>query len=420
MQTEHTLILPARPETLTTLAHYEIVREVGRGGMSVVYEARDGRTHRTVALKVLTMPQGLARKQQEDMLARFGREAHAMAGLSHPNIVTIHELGEEKGHHFLVMEYLRGETLRQRLARGPLTPAQALPILTQIAQALDAVHAQGVVHRDIKPSNVILLPDGTAKLLDFGIARQSDDTTVTNTGAIVGSPAYMSPEQIRGEPGTPASDLWALGVLLYETLAGHPPFTGGSIPAVLYQVTHENPVPVVGLPTPVQRVLRRALDKNPQRRHPTAVALADALHDALPEFRPSAPGVSRFVPTRRPWIWAALLIPVLIGISLVALIRNHPPTTAPSVPMSHMPISGRRTETPKQPTRRRSTHRGIRRAPGKKAAPRHRAVRPKHARPRRHHRRLPHIHRFRFGHARSHFDPTASAHLQQFIWGEGR
>ena len=313
-----TLIMSVPPPVTQRLGPYELLREAGRGGMSVVYEALDRRDQRTVAVKVLTMPQGLTRDQEEAMLGRFGREARAVAGLSHPNIVGIEDLGEETGRHYLVMEYLRGESLRDRLLHGPLTPAQALPILRQVADALDAVHAQGVVHRDIKPSNVMLLPDGTAKLLDFGVSRQSDDTTITGTGALVGSPAYLSPEQVRGAEGTPASDLWAMGALLYEMLAGHPPFTGKNIPSVLYQVTHETPPPVVGIPTPVQRVLRRALDKTPARRYPSALALADALQAALPEYAVST--ASRHPPR---WLWAVLLLPVLLGLALVALTQHH-------------------------------------------------------------------------------------------------
>ena len=208
------------------LGHYALVREAGHGGTSVVYEARDTRIGRRVALKVVNVPQHLTAEQREAMLARLGREARAIARLSHPSIVSIYDIGEEADRHFLVMEYLEGQTLRDRLAAGPLSPGEAAHVLDQIAGALDAVHAEGVTHRDIKSSNVMLLPDGRAKLMDFGVARQVDDTMVTQAGMMVGSPVYMAPELIGGAEANNASDLWSLGVLLYEMLSGKPPFPG--------------------------------------------------------------------------------------------------------------------------------------------------------------------------------------------------
>ncbi len=294
-----------------SLADYEIVRETGRGAMSTVYEATDRRDGRTVALKVLHAPATLSLPQQQSLIARLGREARLVARLSHPNIVRILDVGEEGGRHFLAMEYLRGTTLRERLDRGPLSLTEASHTLDQIADALDAIHAQKIVHRDIKPSNVMLLPEGVVKLMDFGIARQGDDTTITQTGMIVGSPAYMAPEQIRGENGDPASDLWALGVLLYEMLSGHSPWSGGSIPAVLYKVTHDAPPPIPGLSPQVQQVLRRAMDKNPARRYRTASDFAAALRGTWqPAVRPPLP----FAPLRKP----RLLLPLLGVIVLLA------------------------------------------------------------------------------------------------------
>ena len=204
-----------------------------------------------------------------------------MARLSHPGIVAIHEVGDQEGMHFLAMEYLEGRTLRERIEAGLIAPADAAAILSQIAAAIDAVHATGIVHRDVKPGNVMLLPDGTAKLLDFGIARQSEDTTVTATHSIVGSPTYMAPEQVQGDLGEPSADIWALGVLLYEMLAGRPPFEGASIPSILYQVVHANPAPIPHIAVSLQRVLRRALEKDPHHRYPDARSLASAFTEAL-------------------------------------------------------------------------------------------------------------------------------------------
>ena len=423
-----------------TIGDYTLLREIGRGGMSVVYEARDGRDGLPVALKLLALPTAFTPEQQRDLIARFGREARAVARLSHPAIIAIRDVGEQDGQHFLVMEHLAGQTLRQRLESGPLTPSEAAPILSQVAEAVDAVHAAGVVHRDIKPSNVMLLPDGTAKLLDFGVARQSDDTTITSTGAIVGSPAYMAPEQVRGESGTPATDLWALGVLLYEMLTGRPPFPGNSIPSVLYQVTHEAPAPMTELPPSVQRVLRRALEKEPQRRYPTARALADALRAAVPQPRPARTVLlpPHFaLPPRLPRrSWAAALLPVLLGLGLVGLTRYRATTPArPSVPLSApsgfmpAPAVPRRTA----PTRSRpvaiTKHRPaqVAKRVHKRAhtLPKHRQTGPiRHhvlnRRPvaRRRHLRLRHLH-FTRRRAGGRFSPAASARLQQFIYSPG-
>ncbi|MGI4787836.1 MAG: protein kinase domain-containing protein [Janthinobacterium lividum] len=277
--------LIANPDDVTVrrIGHYDLQREIGRGGMSVVYEAKDARTGQEIALKLLTLPPTLTAKESDSLVARFKREARTAARLSHPNVVRIYEIGVEQRQHFLAMEYLPGKTLRVRMNEGKLTPPEAMAILTQVAGALDAVHKSGIIHRDVKPTNVMLLPDGTAKLLDFGIARSSDETTITNVGVLVGSPSYMAPEQISGEPGTAATDLWALGVLSYEMLSGHLPFTGQTIGGVMYQIMHQSTVAAPDLPPALQSVLQRALDKRPAQRYPTASAFIQALKSALPE-----------------------------------------------------------------------------------------------------------------------------------------
>lgn len=349
------------PQTLIperTLAGYTLVREAGRGAMSTVYEARDP-NGRLVALKVLHTPVSLPPDQQRSLIERLGREARVMASLSHPNVVQIYDVGQAGGEHFLVMEFLDGQTLRQRLDGGSLSLLEATRILDGVAEALDAVHAQGVVHRDIKPSNVMLLPDGRVKLMDFGVARQGDDTTITQTGMIVGSPAYMSPEQVRGEENTPATDLWALGILLYEMLAGRSPFTGSNVSTVLYRVAHDQPAPVPGVAPDVQHILRRALDKNPARRYPTGCALAEAFQDVVQPAGRARParGAAWSAPRLRPWqvvaVPVALLLALLVG--SVFLTRSHrtaptpfhgrlasvPPTSPPvtEVPPSHVQIN---------------------------------------------------------------------------------
>lgn len=307
------------------LADYRIVREAGRGAMSTVYEAVDERTGQTVALKVLLAPASLPPEQQRSLIARLQREARLIARLSHPNIVRILDVGEADGRHYLAMEYLHGVTLRQRLDAGPLPLAEASLVLDQVAAALDAIHPQRIVHRDIKPSNVMLLPDGHVKLMDFGVARQGDDTTITQTGMIVGSPAYMSPEQIRGEDGTPASDLWALGVLLYEMLAGRSPFPGTNIPAVLYKVTHDPPAPIPGVPPPVQQVLRKALEKKPSRRYRTARDFANALRATCVPLPVSGRRRDRSAPRRLPEGWPRVVLPAggLLAVVACALLIAH-------------------------------------------------------------------------------------------------
>ena len=260
---------------------YRLLREMGRGSMSVVWEAVDTRVGRRVAIKTLVAPGSIASGERAAWGARMEREARAVARLSHPNIVTTYEVGREDGQPYLVMEFLAGQTLRQRLRAGPLPPDEAARVLDGAAAGLDAVHAAGVVHRDIKPMSFMLLPDGAVKLMDFGLARQEDDTLVTQADTLVGSPSYMAPEQINGAPFGPAGDVWSLGVILYEMLAGRPPFGGDRIAAVLEQVTTADPPPLPGLPPPVQAVLRRALEKDPAKRYPSAGALAAAFRAAL-------------------------------------------------------------------------------------------------------------------------------------------
>lgn len=309
----------ATPERL---AGYALVREAGRGAMSTVYEARDANGRR-VALKVLHAPAILTAAQQKSLVDRLEREARVLLHLSHPNVVRLFDVGQQADERFIVMEFLNGRTLRDHLDGGSLSLVEASRILDQAAAALDAVHAQGIVHRDVKPSNIMLVGDGIVKLMDFGVARQEDDTTITQTGMIIGSPAYMAPEQVRGEENTASTDLWALGILLYEMLAGRSPFTGSNVSSVLYRVAHETPAPVPGLSHAVQQVLRRALDKNPAKRYPTGRALADA-------FRTAALGLTeRPRPRLRrgpqwPWVAApvAALLALLVG--TVFWTRSHP------------------------------------------------------------------------------------------------
>lgn len=332
----------AHPLPFSTLGHYQLLREAGRGGMSLVYEAVDNRIGRRVALKVLSLHMPATPEAQDARVTRFKRESRAIARLSHPNIVSIYDIGEEDGLHFIVMEYLNGETLRERTVHGPVAPAEAAAILRQVASGLDAVHDAGIVHRDIKPSNVMLLPGSQVKLMDFGVARQHEDTMVTQAGAMVGSPVYMSPEQANGQEHGTASDLWSLGVILYEMLAGRAPFIGDTIPNVLYQVAHATPAPLEGAPPAVQQVLDRALDKNPALRFHSGKEMADAFDAALaapspvPAARAVPPATAPRVP-RRPA--APRTSGRVGGIALLALLVAGLFALAPRlVSVSHPPV----------------------------------------------------------------------------------
>jgi serine/threonine-protein kinase len=274
--------------TARYIGRYEIIRELGRGGTATVYEALDTAADgRPVALKALTPAAQMPPQEREAMFLRLQREARLIEHLDHPGLVEVLDLGVDDRNPdaplpYLVMELVPGETLAQRLERtGPLPPAEAIAVLEQIAAALDAIHAAGIVHRDVKPSNVMLQPDGRVKLMDFGIARLHDDTMITRTGAIIGSPAYMSPEQAMGQPATAASDRWALAALAYIALTGQLPFQGGNIPAVLHQVIYGTFAPLpASVPEALAGVFEQALAREPAARYPTAVALADALRRA--------------------------------------------------------------------------------------------------------------------------------------------
>ncbi|MBC8136487.1 MAG: protein kinase [Fibrella sp.] len=266
------------------LGPYKLTREAGRGLASTVYEAVDTRIGRTVAVKIQSVPPNLLPEQREALKSRMEREARSIGRLSHPNIVKIFIVGEQDNLHYIVMEYLNGISLQERLDVGPLSPAEAADILDQVASGLEAVHAQGVVHRDIKPSNIMILSGGVVKLTDFGVAHAADDPSLTSHGMIVGSPLYMSPEQANGGPATPASDLWSLGVLLYHMLTGKAPFAAGTVPSVLYKIVHEEPELPSTVSEQTATVLRQALDKNADRRFDSATAFATAFRASLPDL----------------------------------------------------------------------------------------------------------------------------------------
>src|SRR5213079_898867 len=218
-----------------TIGHYKISESIGAGGMGEVYLATDITAGRKAALKLLP----LRFTGDADRLKRFQQEAHAVVGLNHPNILTVYEIGEDHSTHYIASELIEGETLRQRLMRGPIQLSEALDIAIQVASALAAAHERGIVHRDIKPENIMLRPDGYVKVLDFGIAKLAEEQLPatmprdealflieTNLGSVLGTVRYMSPEQARGGHVDKTTDIWSLGVVLYEMVSGHAPFTG--------------------------------------------------------------------------------------------------------------------------------------------------------------------------------------------------
>src|SRR5262245_40947773 len=214
------------------ISHYHVVAALGAGAMGAVYRAEDTRLGRTVALK---FPRAEAMIDPGDR-ARFLREARVASALDHPNIVVLYDVGEEDGQIFLAMQYVEGQTLRERLSRGAMPVADALGVARSVADALAQAHSRGVVHRDIKPENVLMAADGRVKVADFGIATRASETALTMTGAMVGTPAYLAPEILRGESASAASDIYALGGVLHELLSGTPAYQGKTIAELLYRV----------------------------------------------------------------------------------------------------------------------------------------------------------------------------------------
>jgi serine/threonine-protein kinase len=266
-----------------TVSHYRVIDRLGDGGMGVVFKAEDLRLGRLVAIKVL--PPHLS--QVPDAIARFRDEARAASSLDHPNICTVYDIDQAAdGRLFMAMALYEGETLKQRLARGALAPDEALRIAAQVADGLARAHERGIVHRDIKPANVMLKPDGLVKILDFGVAKLVDSPALTRPGLTVGTPLYMSPEQVRGEPVDNRTDLWSLGALLYEMLAGAPPFGGETSAAVSEAILREEPVPVSTLrpavPPQASSIVSRLLSKSRAERHSSASEVARALRNAEP------------------------------------------------------------------------------------------------------------------------------------------
>jgi tRNA A-37 threonylcarbamoyl transferase component Bud32 len=285
----HEIMLPLTP---TKLGRYEIVDEIGKGAMGIVYLARDPLIGRLVALKTFRIGYSVKDQEMEQFRIRFMREAQSAGILTHPNIVTIHDVVEasEEGLAFIAMEYVRGTNLKLMLQGDqPLTFASVLDVVSQVGDALDYAHANRVVHRDVKPANILITQEGRVKITDFGIARL-DSSNLTQEGQLLGTPNYMAPEQIQGKEVDHRADLFSLGVVLYEMLTRHKPFQGENLTVVSHRIVYDQFTPLReyahDLPPGVDRILNRALEKDPGRRYQRAKEMVEDLRQAVAAASP--------------------------------------------------------------------------------------------------------------------------------------
>jgi hypothetical protein len=335
------------------LGPYEVLAPIGSGGMGHVYRARDHRLGRDVAIKVL--PDGVV--ADADALRRFEREARAVAALNHPNILAVHDIGNDGGVVYLVTELLEGTTLREQLAAGPLPPRRAIDYAIQVARGLGAAHERGIVHRDVKPDNLFLTRDGRLKILDFGVAQierpavttaaAEPTLAVTQPGTIIGTPGYMAPEQITGEPATARSDVFAFGLVVYEMLSGTQPFRRRTAPEALTAVLREDAVPLSRAAPAVSptlgRIIDRCLEKRPADRPGSAADLALYLDAHAAEIgtpasgaRPGAPAPPPRRLVQRLMLASAILIMLVVAATwaLVQVMAERAATAAVETALS--------------------------------------------------------------------------------------
>jgi serine/threonine-protein kinase len=323
----------------STIGRFKVLGTLGSGAMGTVYLAQDPLLKRTLAIKVVREGTGDA-----EVLLRFKREAEISARLNHPNAVMVFDVGEERDlGPYLVMEYVEGESLADRIKRGPLAPDEVAELLIQAADALTAVHGLGILHRDIKPENFMVAKDGRLKLMDFGIAR-GDVGRLTTTSSFLGTPAYAAPEVLGGAKATPASDRWALALTAFEMLTGTLPFAADSVGATLYRIVHEAPVWPADFAPGLAAAFGRALDKDPEKRFPDLPSFLRALIEALPleperraahlgQLTSTAPVKATSTlrierpdlasPGRNPWLWGGGALLSGLGLWFLAF-RSEP------------------------------------------------------------------------------------------------
>jgi serine/threonine protein kinase len=278
---------------ISHLGRYEILEVLGQGAMGIVYKAKDPLIDRVVAMKTINL--SLLKGEKEEYEARFYQEAKAAGRLSHPNIVTIYDIGKSGNTAYIALEFVHGRELREILNDGQHLPAdQVLDIVVQVAQGLAYAHEHDIVHRDIKPSNIMVGSDGHVKITDFGIARMPSSVVHTKTGMVLGSPKYMSPEQVRGKSLDRRSDIFSLGVMLYEMLAGQAPFMGENFDTLMYQTLHAEPPPPStlnpALPDMINFIVAKALAKGPDDRYQDAKEFANDLRACRATLLPAGPG----------------------------------------------------------------------------------------------------------------------------------
>jgi len=307
-----------------TILHYKILSKLGEGGMGVVYRAHDTELDREVAIKFL--PRQIAASAEER--ERFKIEAKAAASLNHANIATIYSIEKTDDETFIVMEYIKGQELKDKIDAGPLPIDDTLNIAIQIAKGLQAAHSKDVIHRDIKSANIMLTDEGDVKIMDFGLAKVGGLTRLTKEGTTLGTVAYMSPEQARGEDVDQRSDIFSLGVLLYEMLTGQVPFKGDYDQAITYSILNEEAEPVTGLRTGVpmglERIVNKSLEKDPSVRYQHAdefiADLRKLKKDSETKEILSQPGVKQAQPeSKKP----TYLVTAIIGLVLVLVITGY-------------------------------------------------------------------------------------------------
>src|SRR5258705_56178 len=314
------------------LGRYEIVAELGKGAMGVVYRANDPMLNRMVAIKTINTEEA-GHAGMAEYEARFYTEAKAAGGLNHPNIIIIYDIGKSGHLVYMAMEYIEGRELRELLAQGqPLPVVQAVDVAAQVAEGLAYAHQHQVVHRDIKPANIMITPDGRAKIADFGIARMRSSETRTQTGVILGSPKYISPEQVVGKRADHRSDIFSLGVILYESITGSTPFNGEGLSALMYQITNHDPIPPSSsnsqVPVMLDYIVAKVLAKAPEARYQSAADFANDLRECKAQILTGLPGVG--LSTTKPLPVAPLAAAQPAPAKLSAQDSGHDTTTIPS------------------------------------------------------------------------------------------